>query len=133
MINTHLILLFVSITQSQGLPPGLLSALCFAESGHHVNAWNPDDGGVASSGICQLHLATARGEGYVGTERGLRNPAINMYYAARYLNRQLTRYNFDLRKAVAAYNAGTYHKGMASFARNQKYVDRVFKYWGEGR
>ena len=133
MVNQTLALLFALATQSNHLPIGLLSSLCFVESSHNVHAMHRDDGGGNSVGICQIKLNTARLLGFKGTENDLKNPKVNVQFAGLYLHRQLTRYHGDTPRAVSAYNAGSYRPGKQTFARNQRYVEKVFKAWGEGR
>ncbi len=129
---TSLVLAFSVATSVFSLPTGLIDAICLVESGHRNSALNPHDGGSPSLGVCQIKLATARQLGYKGTAYDLQhNEAINIHYAAKYLAAQLKRYSGDPRKAVAAYNAGTYRKGDTSFAKNPLYVQKVFKAWAE--
>ena len=111
------------------LPSGLLSSLCFVESKHSVTAYHAKDGATSSLGVCQIKLATARGLGFKGNEQQLMNPKINVYYAAKYLNKQITRYQGDVQKAVAAYNAGTYRPGLNGKAKNHNYVRKVLLAW----
>lgn len=122
-----LLIAFTLATQTFNLPPGLISAICFTESTHNVSAINPHDGNSKSIGVCQVKLATARLVGYKGSEKKLLDPALNIYYSAKYLKKQLDRYSGDVPKAVSAYNAGTYRES------NQGYVKKVFTAWAEGR
>lgn len=124
-----LILAFITATNTFNLPQGLLPALCYAESKHNVQARHIDDGGEDSIGVCQLHLSTARWLGYKGDEKGLFNPKVNAYYAAKYLKKQLNRYDGDVFKAVAAYNTGTYYGSKT----NRQYVKKVVTYWTEAK
>lgn len=78
-------------------------------------------------GVCQIKLQTARLVGYTGKEKDLLDPGLNIYYAGKYLKKQLDRYKGDIPKAVSAYNAGTYRTS------NEAYVDKVFTAWMEGR
>lgn len=126
-------MLFTSISQSQGLPPGLLSALCWVESRHHTEALNLHDGGSSSCGICQIKLDTAQTLGFGGTAKGLTKPQNNILYAGRYLKYQIKRYKGDLRKGVAAYNSGTHRVNKKGQTCNRRYVELVFKAWAEGR
>lgn len=126
-------MLFVTATQTHSLPVGLLSALCYVESTHNVSAIHHDDGGGNSVGVCQVKLETAKMLGFKGTERQLMDPKVNVEYAAKYLKKQLNRYGQNSPKAVAAYNAGTYHPGKKDFAKNQHYVNKVFAAWGQGQ
>ncbi len=129
MIYKGILLLFFNITAQLELPPGLLSALCWVESNHKVTAINAQDGGSASYGVCQIKLDTARMLGYKGTVKTLKEPAVNVYWAGRYLKYQLDRYSGDPRKAVAAYNAGTHRVNKKGLIKNRKYVEKVFKAW----
>lgn len=127
-------LLLTSISVTTDLPKGLLSALCFVESSHRPAAVNQDDRGSASIGLCQIKLETARLVGFKGTAKQLQtDPKVNAMYAAKYLKKQLNRYSGDVRKAVAAYNAGTYFPRRDGLAMNQSYVNKVFKAWAEKR
>lgn len=107
-----------------GLPQGLLTSLCYVESGHKVSAVHKDDGGQDSLGLCQLHLTTARLMGFKGTRKQLMDPVVNMYYAAKYLAHQVKRYHGDLTSAVIAYNIGSSrHLKVTSYSR------KVFAQW----
>lgn len=130
---TGLILVFATITQTFNLPDGLLSALCYVESGHDYQAVNINDGGSSSYGVCQIKLSTAQLLGFKGTEKSLRKPSTNIYYAGKYLRSQLNRYDNDITKAVAAYNAGTYKVNKRGLTRNIKYVNKVLLAWSENR
>lgn len=108
-----------------GVDPALVSALCFVESGHNVNALAPRDGGSPSLGVCQLKLRTARALGYVGRAKGLMEPSTNALYASLYLAKQKQRFG-SWARAISAYNAGRPVKG------NRRYVRRVMARWHHG-
>lgn len=133
MNSTALALLFVSASQTYDLPPGLLSAICYVESRHTPSAIHELDGHSDSLGECQIKISTAQYFGFKGNAKDLMNPKINIKYAALYMRYQLFRYKIDFRKAVAAYNAGRYNKNKHGIPRNDKYVQKVFAAWGEGR
>lgn len=133
MGSTTIALIFLATGQTFDLPKGLQSALCFVESTHRAHVVNKDDGKSSSIGLCQIKLATARMMGYKGTAAQLKNPRINAYFSAKYLKWQIDRYDWDIDKAIAAYNAGKFIPGKTSFAANQKYLDSVLKAWDEGR
>lgn len=122
-------MLFQTATTTFDLPPNLLSALCYVESSHNTTAVHHDDGKGASLGICQIKFPTAQLMGFKGTKKDLMLPANNIYYAGKYLKKQLSRYNGDVRKAVAAYNAGTYKENKQGININKLYVSRVFLAW----
>lgn len=117
-----LILVFATVSNSFNLPVNLLSAVCYVESGHKPNAIHLNDGGADSLGMCQIKLTTARQLGYTGTANELQvNYKINIFYAGKYLRYQLKRYKGDQRKAIAAYNAGSW----SGKSINIKYLNKV--------
>lgn len=138
-MNDILIALFMSVSATFNLPPGLLSAVCYKESHHVVSAMHPHDGkgpkATTSVGTCQIKADTARIVGFHGSERALRDPSMNIFYAGKYLRHQLDlpELNGDLRKAVAAYNTGTYYEDASGSPINQAYVKDVFRYWSEDK
>jgi soluble lytic murein transglycosylase-like protein len=79
------------------LSPQLLEALVWQESRWRTNAVSP----VGARGLAQLMPGTAR-------ELGVdpHDPAANLEGGARYLRQQLDRFDGNLEKALAAYNAG---------------------------
>lgn len=79
------------------LSPSLLEALVWQESRWRENARSP----VGAQGLAQLMPGTAR---YLGVDP--RDPFANLEGGARYLREQLDRFEGDLEKALAAYNAG---------------------------
>lgn len=79
------------------LSPSLLEALVWQESRWRENAVSP----VGARGLAQLMPGTAR---YLGVDSG--DPFQNLEGGARYLREQLDRFDGNLEKALAAYNAG---------------------------
>ena len=79
------------------LSPGLIEALVWQESRWRANAVSP----VGARGLAQLMPATARDLGVNPDD-----PFANLEGGARYLREQLDRFDGDLEKALAAYNAG---------------------------
>jgi len=79
------------------LSPSLLEALVWQESRWRENAVSP----VGAQGLAQLMPGTAR---YLGVNP--HDPFQNLEGGARYLREQLDRFDGDLEKALAAYNAG---------------------------
>jgi hypothetical protein len=116
--------IFITYTLQFGLPPDLLSSLCFVESRHIATTVHHDDGGTDSLGICQVKYSTAQSLGFTGDPEELLDPDTNIYYAAAYLSHQLSRYHGDTTKAVIAYNMGS-TKGFTS----TEYSARVLKQW----
>lgn len=79
------------------LSPSLLEALVWQESRWREDAVSP----VGARGLAQLMPGTAR---YLGVDP--RDPFANLEGGARYLREQIDRFDGDLEKALAAYNAG---------------------------
>ena len=130
---THIAALFVVLSQINGLPPGLLSAICYVESGHRPEAVHVDDGAHNSLGICQIQLPTSRFLGFKGSEAQLRKVEPNIRFAARYFSWELRRYHGDILKAVSAYNMGSWKLNKDGKTVNRAYVSKVLKAWQENR
>lgn len=79
------------------LSPTLIEALVWQESRWNPAAVSPK----GAQGLAQLMPGTAR---YLGVDP--RDPHANLEGGARYLREQLDRFDGDLEKALAAYNAG---------------------------
>jgi soluble lytic murein transglycosylase-like protein len=101
--------------------PALVQAVISTESG-----WNPR--AVSSKGavgLMQLIPETARRFG----GGNLFDPAQNVEAGTTYLKSLLDRYNGDLTKSLAAYNAGEHavdsSRGMPPYWETQKYVRKV--------
>lgn len=119
-----LILLFTQVTAEFDLPPGLLASVCYTESRYNVRALNRYDGGSPSYGLCQIKYATAKEMGFEGSTLKLMEPSINAYYAGKYLQKQISRYNGNITKGVIAYNIGN--------AKNRietQYSRKVLAHW----
>jgi len=79
------------------LSPALIEALVWQESRWNAGAVSPK----GAQGLAQLMPGTARDLGV-----DARDPYANLEGGARYLRAQLDRFDGDLEKALAAYNAG---------------------------
>ena len=79
------------------LSPALLEAVVWQESRWRANAVSP----VGARGLAQLMPSTAREMGVDPDD-----PFANLEGGARYLRQQLDRFDGDVEKALAAYNAG---------------------------
>lgn len=79
------------------LSPALLEAVVWQESRWRANAISP----AGARGLAQLMPGTARD---LGVDPD--NPFANLEGGARYLRQQLDRFDGDLERALAAYNAG---------------------------
>jgi soluble lytic murein transglycosylase-like protein len=79
------------------LSPALIEAVVWQESRWQAGARSP----VGARGLAQLMPGTAQHMGVNADD-----PMANLEGGARYLREQLDRFNGDLEKALAAYNAG---------------------------
>jgi soluble lytic murein transglycosylase-like protein len=105
------------------LDPDLVSSVIRAESGFNVRAVSPK----GAQGLMQLMPQTA-------SELGVENafdPQANVEGGTRYLRELLERYNFDLIKALAAYNAGPQrveqYGGVPPYYETKAYVARIVR------
>lgn len=105
------------------LDPDLVTSVIRAESGFNVRAVSPK----GAQGLMQLMPQTA-------TELGVHNafdPDANVQAGTRYLRELLERYNFDLIKALAAYNAGPQrveqYNGVPPYYETRAYVARIVR------
>ena len=105
------------------LDPDLVSSVIRAESGFNVRAVSPK----GAQGLMQLMPQTA-------SELGVHNafdPQANVEGGARYLRELLERYDFDLIKALAAYNAGPQrveqYGGVPPYHETKAYVARIVR------
>ena len=105
------------------LDPDLVTAVIKAESGFNSRAVSPK----GAQGLMQLMPGTA-------SQLGVPNafdPQANVEGGTRYLRELLERYNFDMVKALAAYNAGPQRVeqfgGVPPYYETRKYVARIVK------
>ncbi len=105
------------------LDPDLVSSVIKAESGFNVRAVSPK----GAQGLMQLMPDTASKLGVPDAF----DPQANVEGGTRYLRELLERYNFDLVKALAAYNAGPLrveqYGGVPPYYETRAYVARVVK------
>jgi hypothetical protein len=105
------------------LDPDLVNSVIKAESGFNVRAVSPK----GAQGLMQLMPETA-------SQLGVPNafdPEANVEGGTRYLRELLERYNFDLIRALAAYNAGTrrveQYGGVPPYYETRAYVARIVR------
>jgi soluble lytic murein transglycosylase-like protein len=110
-----------------GVPVALLEAIARAESGFDPQAVSPK----GAIGIMQLMPDTAR---QLGADP--KDPRQNVAAGARYFVDLLRKYQQDpyqVRKAVAAYNAGPQavdrYQGIPPYRETMNYVQRVVRQW----
>src|SRR6267142_3416468 len=105
------------------LDPDLVNSVIKAESGFHVHAISPK----GAQGLMQLMPGTA-------SQLGVPNafdPQANVEGGTKYLRELLERYNYDLVKALAAYNAGPQrveqYGGVPPYYETRAYVARIVR------
>ncbi len=102
------------------LSPTLIEALVWQESRWNAGARSP----VGAQGLAQLMPATAR---YLGVNPA--DPFANLEGGARYLREQLDRFDGDIERALAAYNAGPGRviaaNGIPRIRETQTYVSSI--------
>jgi len=109
-----------------GINPNLLKALIDQESSFNPNAESP----VGAKGYAQLMPDTARGLGV-----DINDTRQNVLGGARYLKEQLDKFDGDVDKALAAYNAGPgaveKYGGVPPYKETQDYVRSIKEKLGE--
>ena len=112
-----------AISEHHHLDPDLINSVIHAESGFNPRAVSPK----GAQGLMQLMPKTS-------TELGVSNafdPQANVEGGTRYLRELLERYDFDLIKALAAYNAGPerveQYRGVPPYQETRAYVARIVK------
>jgi len=105
------------------LDPDLVNSVIRAESGFNVHAVSPK----GAQGLMQLMPQTASNLGV----QNVFDPKANVEGGTRYLRELLERYDFDLIKALAAYNAGPQrveqYGGVPPYYETKVYVARVVR------
>jgi hypothetical protein len=112
-----------SISDRHHLDPDLINSVIHAESGFNARAVSPK----GAQGLMQLMPHTA-------SQLGVSNafdPKANVEGGTRYLRELLERYNFDLVKALAAYNAGPHrveqYRGVPPYYETRAYVANIIR------
>ncbi len=115
--------IIVRAAQEFGLDPVLIESVISQESAGRPDAVSSK----GAKGLMQLMDETAE-------EMGVKNPfdpEENILGGVRYLRRLVDRWDGDLTKALAAYNAGPSavekHGGVPPFAETQTYVQRILE------
>jgi membrane-bound lytic murein transglycosylase MltF len=112
-----------AISDRHHLDPDLINSVIHAESGFNPRAVSPK----GARGLMQLMPRTASDLGVTDAF----DPGANVEGGTRYLSDLLVRYDFDLIKALAAYNAGPervekYH-GVPPYYETQAYVAKIVR------
>ncbi len=112
-----------TISDRHHLDPDFISSVIHAESGFNPRAVSPK----GAQGLMQLMPQTA-------SKLGVSNafdPRANVEGGTRYLSELLERYNFDVVKALAAYNAGPHrveqYRGVPPYYETRAYVARIVR------
>jgi soluble lytic murein transglycosylase-like protein len=112
-----------SISDRHNLDPDFISSVIHAESGFNQHAVSPK----GARGLMQLMPGTA-------SKLGVSNsfdPRANVEGGTQYLSELLQRYNFDVAKALAAYNAGPgrvqQYGGVPPYYETRTYVARIVR------
>ena len=105
------------------IDPDFINSVIRAESGFHQNAVSKK----GAQGLMQLMPGTASKLGVTNSF----DPNANVEGGTRYLRELLEKYNYDVPKALAAYNAGPkrvdqYH-GVPPYSETQAYVARIIR------
>lgn len=119
LVNPNLSMLTDSAASYYNLDAPLLHAVILAESNYKKDSIN-HEAKTKSYGLAQLTADTAKR--MCGLKfKDIMEPFKNLMCGAKVLRYQLDRYG-DERKALSAYNAGTYTK------YNKSYVDKVLMF-----
>jgi soluble lytic murein transglycosylase-like protein len=115
--------LIVAAARRHHLDPELVRAVVSVESGFRPDAVSPK----GAQGLMQLMPATARSLGV----KDAFDPADNVDGGVRYLRALIDRYDGDVKRALAAYNAGigavARHGGIPPYPETLVYVSKVLQ------
>ncbi|HEY7354005.1 MAG TPA: lytic transglycosylase domain-containing protein [Terriglobales bacterium] len=112
-----------NVGQRHRIDPDFINSVIHAESGFHSRAVSRK----GAQGLMQLMPGTA-------SQLGVANPfdpKANVEGGTRYLRELLEKYNYDVPKALAAYNAGPgrvdRYKGVPPYFETQTYVAKIIR------
>jgi soluble lytic murein transglycosylase-like protein len=110
-----------------GVPRELVIAVSRAESAFRSEVRSP----AGATGLMQLMPSTAKGLGV----RDITDPWQNLAGGTKYLRQLMDRFDGDIKKVIAGYNAGpgavARYNGVPPYAETRTYVARVLDYAGE--
>lgn len=112
-----------SAGDTHNIDPDLINSVIHAESGFNPHAVSPK----GARGLMQLMPKTAN-------DLGVKNsfdPGANVEGGTKYLQELLERYNYDIVKALAAYNAGPHrvdqYHGVPPYYETRAYVAKIVR------
>jgi soluble lytic murein transglycosylase-like protein len=112
-----------SISGRHHIDPDFVNSVIHAESGFNQHAVSAK----GAQGLMQLMPQTATQLGVADAF----NPSDNVEGGTRYLRELLERYDFNVVKALAAYNAGPHrveqYRGVPPYAETRAYVARIIR------
>ena len=113
----------IAAARRHSLDPDLVQAVVAVESGFRPDAVSPK----GAQGLMQLMPYTARALGVKDSF----DPAANLDGGTRYLRALIERYDGDVKRALAAYNAGegavARHGGVPPYPETMAYVRKVLE------
>lgn len=122
--------LIFETARRHGLNPALVAAVASAESAFRDRAISHK----GAQGLMQLMPATAERFGLRGDE--VFDPARNLDAGSRYLSWLIDRFDGDLARVLAGYNAGEgtvdRYRGVPPYRETQTYIKRIFARLGLG-
>jgi len=114
----------ISYSTKYGVDPYLVVAVIAAESRFNPKARSYK----GAMGLGQLMPATAAAHNVDAYD-----PVANLNVAVRIISRNLQKYNGDINKALAAYNAGVgavkRYGGVPPYRETRDYLWRIYEYW----
>lgn len=119
-----------TVAEETRIRPELIHAVVEAESAYNPKAVSPK----GAVGLMQLMPATAKRYGVSNPK----DPNQNLAGGAKYLRDLLEMFNFNLKLALAAYNAGEnavikYGRQIPPYPETQNYVKKVITYFDRNR
>jgi soluble lytic murein transglycosylase-like protein len=112
-----------SASNASNIDPDLINSVIHAESGFNPHAVSPK----GARGLMQLMPKTATSLGVTNSF----DPNANVQGGTKYLQELLERYNYDMVKALAAYNAGPQrvdqYRGVPPYYETRAYVARIVR------
>ena len=116
--------LIQNASETHNVPQSLIKAVITAESAGKQEAKSS----AGAKGLMQLMDGTASNLGVKNSY----DPEQNIMGGSKYLSQMLTKFNGDVKLALAAYNAGPgnvdKYNGVPPFKETQAYINRVLKY-----